>query len=181
MKTTQPQALITLTYFSCRATEAATPVAVAAEAILSSSQNLAHGSSKAPVSPFVPVAATTGPVDDAVGTTASWPDSAPTSHSSQKHGPHSKKLNSRRQSRLGVEHGSVETPLAPATAVSAMRGGKGGPLPTSRHGGRGHTGACGSRLQTGPRHLPLPPRVCQPDVGPMFLPLRVLAIFLHHC
>jgi hypothetical protein len=74
MKTTQPQALITLTYFSCSATEAVTPVAAAAEAISPPAQNLAHGSSEAPVSPFVPVAAITGPTDDAASTTASWPD-----------------------------------------------------------------------------------------------------------
>ena len=84
---TQLQALITLTYFSCCATEAATPVAVVAEAISPPVQNLAHGSSEAPVPPFVSVAATTGPADDAADTTASWLDSALTSDSSHKPGP----------------------------------------------------------------------------------------------
>jgi hypothetical protein len=91
MKTTQLQALITLTYFSCCATEAATPVAAAAEAISPPAHNLAHGSYEGPVSPSVSVAATTGSADDATSTTANWPDSAPTSHSSQKHGPPFKK------------------------------------------------------------------------------------------
>jgi hypothetical protein len=71
MKTTQLQALITLMYFSCYATEAATPVAAAEEAISPPAQNLAHGSFEALVSPFVPVAATTEPAHDATGTTAS--------------------------------------------------------------------------------------------------------------
>jgi hypothetical protein len=51
--------------------------------------------------------------------------------------PFKKKLTNRRQSRLGVEHGSVETPLAPAIAVSAMHGGKGGLCPLAGTTGRG--------------------------------------------
>jgi hypothetical protein len=52
MKMTQPQALITLTNFSCCATEAAMPVVATAEAISPPVQNLAHGSSETPVSPL---------------------------------------------------------------------------------------------------------------------------------
>jgi hypothetical protein len=87
MKMTQLQALFTLTYFSCCATDAATPFTAAAEVISPPAQNLDHRSSGASVSPFVPVAVATGPANSAAGTTASRLDFAPTPWSSQKHRP----------------------------------------------------------------------------------------------
>jgi hypothetical protein len=137
---TQPEALITLTYFSCCATEATAPVAAVVEAISPPTQNLVHGSSKAPVSPFVSVATATGPADDITGTTTSWPNSAPTSHSSQQPGPHKKQLTSRWQPRLGVEHSDLAHQVVihgllrgdspgPTNVVSATRAGEGGLCP----------------------------------------------------
>jgi hypothetical protein len=82
--------LVTLTYFSCCATEAATSFVAAAEAILPPVQNLDHGSSEDTTSPFATVAAATRPADTATGTTASCPDSAPTPWSSQKSRPRKK-------------------------------------------------------------------------------------------
>jgi hypothetical protein len=62
-----------LTYFSCCTTDAATPVVVAAEAILPPAQNLDHRSFEVLVSPFAAcsIAATTMPTADAGGATAS--------------------------------------------------------------------------------------------------------------
>jgi hypothetical protein len=90
------QALITLTYFSYCTTKPTTPAVAAVQVISPPAQNLVHGSSEAAVAPFVAcsIAATTGLADDTGGTTAGWPDSAPTSHSSQKHGPTKKQVNS---------------------------------------------------------------------------------------
>jgi hypothetical protein len=102
-KTIQLQALVTLTYFSCYATDAAMPFAAAAEAISPLEQNLDHGSSGPPTSPFATVVAATGTADTAAGTTASCPDSAPTPWSSRKRRPH-KKLTSGSQPRMGIEH-----------------------------------------------------------------------------
>ena len=74
----QQQALVTLTNFSCYATDVATPFTAAAEAISLPAQNLDHGSSGAPTSPFAMVVAAIGPADTSAGTTASCPNSAPT-------------------------------------------------------------------------------------------------------
>jgi hypothetical protein len=88
-----PQALITLTNFSCCTVDTATPPPAAAEAISPSppamAQNLDHVSPEVLASSFAaaPYAATTRPTADADCTTASWPDSTPTSQPSQKHGP----------------------------------------------------------------------------------------------
>ena len=97
---------VTLTCFSCCATEAATSFAVVAEAISPPAHNLDHGSYEDPMTPLATVAMAAEPADSAAGTTASCPDSAPTTWSIQKRELHKKsqKLTSRSQSRVGVEH-----------------------------------------------------------------------------
>jgi hypothetical protein len=100
--------LVTLTCFSCCATEAATSFVAATEAISPPAQKLDHGSCEDPTPPLATVATAAGPADTATGTTANCPDSAPTPWSSQKTqtlpNKKSQKLTSRSQSRVGVEH-----------------------------------------------------------------------------
>jgi hypothetical protein len=101
-----------------------------------------------------------------------------------------KKLTSRCQPRMGVEHSDPTHKVvvhgelhgdfgARNRCLSSMRW-RGRPTLTCGHGGRRHAGARGGRLRTGPRHLRLAPRVRQPGVR-LALPRPILAIFLHHC
>jgi hypothetical protein len=190
--TAQLQALVTHTYFSCCATDAATPFAAAAEVISPPVQNLDHGSSEAPTSPFVPVAAAIGPADTTTGTKASCPDSAPTPYSSQKHRIRQKK-NSPTGARPvwasnmatphqvvvhGKLHGDSFSPRHRRLSSARWRG---GPPLSGRRGRRRHTDVGGGGLYAWPRHLHLTPWDRQPNVSPTLLPLRILAILLHHC
>jgi hypothetical protein len=70
-----PKALVTITCFSCYATDAATSFAAAVEAISPSAQNLDHGSCEDPF------ATATEPAATGAGTTTSCSDPAPTPRS----------------------------------------------------------------------------------------------------
>jgi hypothetical protein len=157
-----PKAPVTLTCFSCCATEAATSFTAAAETILPPAQNL---------DPFATVATATGPAVTATGTTASCPDSAPTPWSRQKHRLRAKnqKLTSRTLSRVGVEHcdpahkvvihGNIHGDFgAPHRCLSIARW-RGRPSHMWGSGRRRHASAGGGRLCARPRHLCLTPRV----------------------